>query len=179
MGTDAGGMVLLGPSGTVLVGVEALAARPDVVLIEADADALSDWDGAPAESLRLAREASQAGRAGLLAVVALDVHLQQGAMPPQSTHGFICSRMSRAAMGLADRPSYLVLFGRTLAQSVVVDGLGERSVQVVEQRPDDIEVWELSPDSMFPGLPVAALPGSADITAVFSTIDRLESQYKK
>lgn len=177
--SDPVGIVLLGPSENPLDGVGALVERYDAACIEADAAALANWEDAPAESLRLARHASWAARAGLLTVVVLDVHLRRGAVPDQSTREFISQRMSRAVLGLADRPSYLLLFGRTLAQSVVVDGLGERSVQVVEQRPDDIEVWELSPDSMFPGLPVAALPGSADITAVFSTIDRLESQYKK
>jgi len=62
--------------------------------------------------------------------------------------------------GLETRPRYLVAKGGITSSDVATQGLGVRRAIVLGQILPGIPVWELGPETRFPGLPYVVFPGN-------------------
>gem|GEM_PF-1511634 len=172
--SPTGGLAIIGPTSLPLRGMSGLLGTPNVESIEVSAQDLMTWDTAGATIVTLTREVSSAMRDGKTAVVYLDAHVGRAPAAPVERHEFMCCRLSRILVGLADAPPYLALHGGPLARAVLVDGHGGHSPTVAVIT-DGLPVVRLGESSMFPGTPVSICSENDAATASALAVDWFEA----
>ena len=174
--TDLGGLILIGPGAFELNGLDALLASPEVDAIGGCSELIMDWDTVTPEVTQISRQASRLIRNGRTAVVHLDVHVGEGEAIPADMRHFVCLRLSQILIGLAETPAYVAIHGDQLAQTLIVDSLGDTDAASVGMIANEFPMWKLSGSSMFEGLPVALCPGNRAATGVAQMLDWFEAR---
>ncbi len=159
--TTGGGLIVVGSYvPRTSAQLAALLARPGVVGVELDVAAL--LSGAPVEVARVARQAGQALAAGHDTVVYTSRTLVAGA----DAHGSLAigARVSAGLVGVVRavevRPRYLVAKGGITSSDVATAGLGVRRALVRGQVLPGVPLWQLGPESRYPGLAYVVFPGN-------------------
>lgn len=173
--SDVGGLALIGPTGMQLAGMPALLQSPRVEAIEMPMQDFAGWNTANSAVILLARRVSQAIRAGRNAVVHFDSNVGNASPTPADDHRFVCSRLSRILIGLADAPPYIVLHGKLLASAILLGRQGDapRTIGVLDA---ELSVLELARSSMFAGTPVAVSSNERSAAGVTSALAWFESR---
>jgi len=170
-----GGVDIVGPTAGPLPAIDALISSSEVEAVEACGGDLSDWISSPDEILLLSRQVSSILRTGRSVVIHLDSHLEGAAEAlPRESWAFVCSRLGRVTVGLADDPAYVAVHGEDMAQGFL-DAIGDVDPPAIGEI-GDTEVCELTNQSFLRGVPFAVVPGNRTATAVVQTVDWLESR---
>ena len=167
--------MLLGPTTTPLAGIDELLASPDVEAVETEGGRLNSWITSPDEVLIATRAASSIIRSGRTAVVHLDSHCDGGA-PAVSDEDceFVCCRLGRIMLGLADEPAFIAVLGQEMALGLF-DAVAEPEFSALGVIAGDSAVVELSPRSMFPEVPVSVTPVNRSAVAVGQAVEWFEA----
>lgn len=168
----AGGLAILGPTVMQLAGMPALLAMPMAESIETPAQDLLTWNTASAAVILLARRVSAAIRGGRSAIVHLDSHVGKAPPVPVDRFAFVCSRLSRILIGLADEPAYIALQGEEIARCVL-EGSEPAVMGLIK---DDLPIVEFSGTSMFAGAPVVVSSNTRTAADVATAIDWFETR---
>jgi uncharacterized protein YgbK (DUF1537 family) len=164
-GGDAGGLVVVGSfvarsseqlsAALGLPGVHAVELSVDALLAEASGGANSETDRAEREVSRRLRNREDV-------ILYTSRALRTGATAAETLA--IGQRVSRAlcaiVRGLEARPRFLIAKGGITSSDVATQGLGVKRALVLGQLLPGVPVWELGPESKFPGMRYVVFPGN-------------------
>jgi uncharacterized protein YgbK (DUF1537 family) len=94
---------------------------------------------------------------------------------------WIANRISEGLVeivrGISEKPRYLVAKGGITASDLATKGLGVKKALVLGQILPGVPVWQLGPESRFPGLPYIVFPGNVgDANALVAIVEGLGSK---
>jgi uncharacterized protein YgbK (DUF1537 family) len=142
--------------------VNALLARPGMVSLEISVEALLDQGRRGDEIGRVARQADRALRRDQDVVVYTSRQLITGEDAESSL--FIGQRVSEGLVSILraipTRPRYLVAKGGITSSDVATQGLNVKRAMVPGQILPGVPVWQLGPESRYPGMPYVVFPGN-------------------
>ncbi len=72
----------------------------------------------------------------------------------------IAEALSAIVQGLTVRPRFFVAKGGSTASDIATEGLGVRRAMVLGQILPGVPVWELGPETRFPGMAYVVFPGN-------------------
>ena len=72
----------------------------------------------------------------------------------------VSSALVEIVMRLEVRPRYLIAKGGITSSDLATKGLGVKRARVLGQILPGVPVWELGPETKFPGLPYVVFPGN-------------------
>jgi uncharacterized protein YgbK (DUF1537 family) len=81
-------------------------------------------------------------------------------MPQLRAAQQVSEALTEVLRRLSIRPAYLVGKGGITSSDLATDGLGVRKAQVLGQIVPGVPVWQLGPESKYPGLPYVVFPGN-------------------
>jgi uncharacterized protein YgbK (DUF1537 family) len=158
-----GGLTVVGsyvPKSTAQL--DALLANPELVRVEAS---VADLLNSTRRALEVSRVASQTNlslAAGRDVVVFTSRQLIAGRDATASLD--IGTKVSNALVEvvrrLEVRPRYLIAKGGITSSDLATKGLGVKRARVLGQILPGVPVWELGPETKFPGLPYVVFPGN-------------------
>jgi uncharacterized protein YgbK (DUF1537 family) len=123
---------------------------------------LARADSAAEETRRVAGAAEQAIAAGLHAVV----FTSRGAISALGAAGdleagrIVSEALTAVVRALPLRPRFLIAKGGITSSDIAVRGLGMRKARVLGQASPGVPVWEMGPESRFPGMRLVVWPGN-------------------
>jgi uncharacterized protein YgbK (DUF1537 family) len=142
--------------------VDALLAHPAIVSIEISVEALLDDERRQDEIERVTRQVDQALQHDQDVVAYTSRQLITGADAESNLS--IGQRVSEALVtitrALSARPRYLVAKGGITASDVATQALEIRRALVSGQILPGVPVWQLGPESRYPGMPYIVFPGN-------------------
>ncbi len=142
--------------------VNALLAQPGMVRLELDVEALLDDTRWQAEIARMALQADRALRRGEDVVLFTSRRLITGGDAVSSLS--IGQRVSKGLVAIVraipTRPRYLLAKGGITSSDVATQGLGVKRALVLGQILPGVPVWQLGPESRYPGLAYIVFPGN-------------------
>jgi uncharacterized protein YgbK (DUF1537 family) len=142
--------------------VRALLAHPGMVSIEISVEALLDESRREGEIERVVRQTDQALRRDKDVVVYTSRQLITGEDAESSLS--IGQRVSEGLVsilrGVSTRPRYLVGKGGITSSDIATQGLDVKRALVLGQILPGVPVWQLGPESRYPGLPYIVFPGN-------------------
>jgi uncharacterized protein YgbK (DUF1537 family) len=142
--------------------VDALLAHPGMVGIEISVEALLDERRRGDEIERVAGQADQALCGNQDVVVYTSRQLITGEDAESSLS--IGQRVSEGLVSIVEaisaRPRYLVAKGGITSSDVATQGLGIKRALVPGQILPGVPVWQLGPESRYPGMPYVVFPGN-------------------
>jgi uncharacterized protein YgbK (DUF1537 family) len=142
--------------------VRALLAHPGMVSIEISVEALLDESRREGEIERVVRKTDQALRRDEDVVVYTSRQLITGEDAESSLS--IGQRVSEGLVsilrGVSTRPRYLVGKGGITSSDIATQGLDVKRALVLGQILPGVPVWQLGPESRYPGLPYIVFPGN-------------------
>jgi uncharacterized protein YgbK (DUF1537 family) len=160
---SGGGLVVVGSYVPRTTGqVNALLAQPGMVSLEIHVEALLDDKLRDNEIARVAGQADRALRQGEDVVVYTSRQLVTGpdAESSLSIGQCISDGLVALVQALSTRPRYLVAKGGITSSDVATHGLGVKRSLVLGQILPGVPVWQLGPESRFPGLAYVVFPGN-------------------
>jgi uncharacterized protein YgbK (DUF1537 family) len=142
--------------------IETLLSQTDILHVEIDAGALLDKDRREAEITRVAKRTDRALRSGEDVVVFTSRQLICGndAESSLAIGQHISSGVVAIALAIPTRPRYLLAKGGITASDVATQALAVRQALVRGQILPGVPVWELGPESRYPGLIYIVYPGN-------------------
>jgi uncharacterized protein YgbK (DUF1537 family) len=142
--------------------VNALLALPGMVSIEISVEALLDESRREGEIGRVVQQADQALRHSQDVVVYTSRQLIAGGDAESSLS--IGQRVSEGLVaivrGISTRPRYLVGKGGITSSDIATQGLEVKRALVLGQILPGVPVWQLGPESCYPGVPYVVFPGN-------------------
>lgn len=158
-----GGLIIVGSYVPTTSGqIDALLKQPGVTAIEVGVDALLDDQQQQGEIARVACAIDVQLERGEEAVVYTSRRLVTGTSVEHSLA--IGQRVSASLVAitraLTRRPRYLLAKGGITSSDIATDGLGVQRAMVLGQILPGVPVWQLGPESRFPGLPYVVFPGN-------------------
>ena len=152
--------------------LSALLELPGVVGIEVHVAALLDEEQRTREVVRVARQAAEHLRRGTDVAIYTSRKLVTGGDVPSSLA--IGHRVSDAVVSIvrsiAERPRYILAKGGITASDTATRGLEVVRAMVMGQISAGVPVWQLGPESRFPGLPYVVFPGNVGAPETLSQI---------
>jgi uncharacterized protein YgbK (DUF1537 family) len=140
--------------------LEALLGEADVVAVELAVDAvLADAAGATAEAAAAVEGALAAGRDVVLHT-SRAVRTGADAAASLAISAAVSAALAGCVRTLQTRPRLLVAKGGITSSDVATEALGVRRAMVLGQVQAGVPVWELGPESRFPGLRYVVFPGN-------------------
>jgi len=145
--------------------LEGLRELPHLAWVEWDATrAITDRE-LLAESERVTGEVEKSFLSGMdVCVFTSRELLRPDAQAPSEKNLAFSARVSdglvRVVKDLRIRPGFLVAKGGITASDIGVKGLGVKRAMVLGQIQPGVPVWELGPESRFPGIPYVIFPGN-------------------
>lgn len=138
---------------------------PGMAWVEWEAAAARTTRGLAAEADRVVSEVESALAFGMdVCVYTSRDYLRQEKSAVSERNLIFSTRVSdglvRVVQGLRTRPGFLVVKGGITSSDIGVKGLGVRRAMVMGQIRPGVPVWELDPESRFPGLPYIIFPGN-------------------
>ncbi len=142
--------------------VEALLAQPGMTSVEVEVEALLDDNRGQDEIGRVAHEADQALRGGQDVVIYTSRQLVTGEDAESSLA--IGQRISEGLVAIvraiSTRPRYLLAKGGITSSDVATQALEVKRALVPGQILPGVPVWQLGPESRYPGLAYIVFPGN-------------------
>ncbi len=142
--------------------VTALLAQPGVMGIEINVEALLADDRRPGEIERVAQQADRGLRRGDDVVIFTSRQLVTG--EDAESNLSIGRRVSESLVAIvrtiSTRPRYLLAKGGITSSDVATQGLGVKRALVLGQILPGVPVWQLGPESRYPGLVYIVFPGN-------------------
>lgn len=160
---STGGLVVVGSYvGKTTAQLEALLALPSTVPIELVVDRLGDPAAAEREVCRVAGAAQAAMGLGRHAVVFTSRALTSslGAAGDLAAGRVVSRALVEVVRHLPTRPRLLVAKGGITSCDIAIHGLGMRRALVLGQAIAGVPVWEMGPETRFPGLRYVVWPGN-------------------
>jgi uncharacterized protein YgbK (DUF1537 family) len=161
----------LGRGGLIVVGsyvprttaqIQALTTSPDVCSLEVAVETLLDDAHWQQETRHLAQKAEQLLESGCNVMVYTSRHLITGRNAEHSLE--VGKRVSEGLVsivrGISTRPRYLVAKGGITSSDIATYGLDVKRAMVMGQILPGVPVWQLGPESRFPGLVYVVFPGN-------------------
>ncbi len=163
MPASGGGLIIVGShvprSSSQLA---ALQSQPDVVSVEVQVQALLAEAQYDTEVARVTQEIEQALRRDTDVVLFTSRALITGADAPSTLA--IGQRVSAGLVAvvraLATRPRYLLAKGGITSSDIATQGLGVKRAMVLGQILPGVPVWQLGPETRYPGLGYIVFPGN-------------------
>lgn len=142
--------------------VNALLARPGVVSLEISVEALLDRSRREGEIGRVIQEADQALSRDQDVVIYTSRQLITGedAESSLSIGQQVSEGLVAIVRGIQTRPRYLVGKGGITSSDLATQGLQVKRALVLGQILPGVPVWQLGPESRYPGLPYVVFPGN-------------------
>lgn len=142
--------------------VNALLARPGMVSLEISVEALLDQGRRGDEIERVAHQAGRALRRDQDVVVYTSRQLITGedAESSLSIGQQVSEGLVSILRAIPTRPRYLVAKGGITSSDVATRGLNVKRAMVPGQILPGVPVWQLGPESRYPGMPYVVFPGN-------------------
>jgi uncharacterized protein YgbK (DUF1537 family) len=158
-----GGLTVVGshvPKTTAQVDV--LLANPELERVEMCVADLLQPEGKAAELMRVVTQTNQALTADRDAVVFTSRTLITGQNATASLEigAKVSDALVEVVRRLEVRPRYLIAKGGITASDLATKGLGVQRARVLGQILPGVPVWELGPETKYPGLPYVVFPGN-------------------
>lgn len=163
MSTSGGGLIIVGSHvPRTSSQLEALQQQPGVVSIEVQAQALLDASQTAVEVARVAQAVEQALQRHADVVLFTSRTLLTGVDAPSNLR--IGQRVSAGLVAivqaLTTRPRYVLAKGGITSSDIATQGLGVRRALVLGQILPGVPVWQLGPETRYPGLGYIVFPGN-------------------
>jgi uncharacterized protein YgbK (DUF1537 family) len=158
-----GGLVVVGSYvAKTSAQLEALLELPGTAGIELRAGALALPVTREAEVGRVAAAALEAIRAGRHAVVYTSRTLESaaGVAGDLKAGRIVSDALVAVVRRIPQRPRFLIAKGGITSSGVAVDGLGMRRARVLGQAAPGVPVWEMGPETRYPGMRLVIWPGN-------------------
>jgi uncharacterized protein YgbK (DUF1537 family) len=159
----AGGLVVVGSYiARTTAQLGSLRALAGVDATEVFVDRLGDPRSRLAETGRVAAAALAAMRAGRHAVVytSRGHETALGRAGELEAGRIVSGALVEIVRGIPDRPRFLIAKGGITSSDVATAGLGMRRALVLGQASPGVPVWQMGPESRFPGLNYVVWPGN-------------------
>jgi uncharacterized protein YgbK (DUF1537 family) len=142
--------------------VNALLAHPGIVGIEIKVEALLDERRREDETERVAQQTDRALRHSQDVLVYTSRQLITGedAESSLSIGQQVSAGLVAIVQAISTRPCYLVAKGGITSSDVATQGLGVKRALVLGQILPGVPVWQLGPESRYPGMPYIVFPGN-------------------
>ncbi len=181
MPESGGGLIVVGsyvPRTTSQV--KALLAQPEVKSVEIRVAALLDDNGQQNEIERVVQTADEALQQDQDVMVYTSRQLVTGANAEESLS--IGQRVSESLVtivrSIATRPRYLLAKGGITASDIAAKGLGIKRAMVAGQILPGVPLWQLGPESRYPGMPYIVFPGNVGGSeALVETVTKLSTDH--
>ncbi len=160
---QTGGLVVVGSYVPRSTGqVNALLGRPGITSLEVAVEALLDGARRQPEIARLGQQADRLLRDGRDVMLYTSRQLVTGEDAEASLNiGQIVSEgLVSIVRAISTRPRYLIAKGGITSSDVATRGLGVKRALVLGQILPGVPVWQLGPESRFPGLAYVVFPGN-------------------
>jgi uncharacterized protein YgbK (DUF1537 family) len=158
-----GGLVIVGSfTGKTTTQLKSLLSLSDAVGVEVGVDRLATPHSRTAEIARVVAVAREAIRTGLHAVVYTSRSRESalGVAGDLQVGQTVSGALVEIVRGLPERPRFLVAKGGVTSSDVALHGLGMRKARVLGQVVHGVPVWEMGPESRYPGLKLVIWPGN-------------------
>ncbi len=160
---SGGGLIIVGSYVPTTSGqIEALLEQPGVTAFEVDVAALLDNTRQSGEIARVAQAIDQQLGRDEDAVIYTSRRLITGAAADDGL--LIGQRVSASLVaitrGVSCRPRYVLAKGGITSSDIATGGLNVRRAMVLGQILPGVPVWQLGPESRFPGLAYIVFPGN-------------------
>lgn len=137
-----------------------LLARPEITALAVDVDGLLAARGAVVRSVvDAANDALGQGRPTVIYTSRRYVGAA-GGEADLSIGRAVSAGLVEIVQGISVRPRYLVAKGGITSSDVATQGLGVRRAVVAGQILPGVPLWQLGPESRYPGLPYVVFPGN-------------------
>jgi len=163
MPESGGGLIVVGsyvPKTTAQI--NALLSLPEITSVKINVEALLDKNRRQDTIEQIAQSAERELRYGRTVVIYTSRELVTGNDPESNLA--IESRISEgliAILGLiSTRPRYLIAKGGITSSDVATKGLGVKRALVLGQIQPGVPLWQLGPESKYPGMPYVVFPGN-------------------
>ena len=158
-----GGLTVVGsyvPKSTAQL--DALLANPELVRVEASVADLLNSTRRAMEVSRVASQTNLSLAAGRDVVVFTSRQLITGhdAAASLDIGAKVSNALVEVVRRLEVRPRYLIAKGGITSSDLATKGLGVKRARVLGQILPGVPVWELGPETKFPGLPYVVFPGN-------------------
>jgi uncharacterized protein YgbK (DUF1537 family) len=160
---SGGGLIVVGsyvPKTTTQI--TALLSLPEITSLQVNVEALLDESRRQDAIEHIAQSAERELRNERTVVICTSRELVTGTDPESNLS--IGSRVSDgliAILGLiSTRPRYLIAKGGITSSDVATKGLGVKRALVLGQILPGVPVWQLGPESKYPGMPYIVFPGN-------------------
>jgi uncharacterized protein YgbK (DUF1537 family) len=162
-GGTGGGLVIVGSYiSKTTAQIHSLLTLANAEPIEVMVDRLAQPGARSAEIARAATAATSAMRAGHHAVVFTSRALVSalGAAGDLRAGRIVSDSLVAIARSIPDRPRFLVAKGGVTSCDIAIRGLGMHRALVLGQAAAGVPVWEMGPETRFPGLRYVVWPGN-------------------
>lgn len=150
---------------------------PQVEPICFQAECVLQSGGSQAEEERVLTRAEQAIRTGTTAVLYTSRQVllaPQGSGSDLALSTQISRALSRVVAGLSLQPAFLIAKGGITSSDIGVHALGVKRALILGQAAPGVPVWQLGPESKFPGLSYVIFPGNVgEPDTLFHLVERL------
>jgi uncharacterized protein YgbK (DUF1537 family) len=160
-----GGLVVVGSyTGRTTVQLESLLRLPGTcgTEVEVEVDALVDPVSRKSEVSRAAFAAAAAMRSGHHAVVFTSRKHESavGTAGDLGTGRIVSEALVQLVRALPERPRFLIAKGGITSCDIALRALGMRQARVLGQASPGVPVWEMGPETRFPGMKFVVWPGN-------------------
>jgi uncharacterized protein YgbK (DUF1537 family) len=159
----AGGLIVVGSyvSKTTLQ-LESLLGLPTVVGIEVAVDRLGDPGMRADEIERSSTAALDAMRSGKHAVVFTSRRHESaiGAAGELEAGRIVSAALVEIVRAIPEQPRFLIAKGGITSCDIAIHGLGMKKARVLGQASAGVPVWEMGPETRFPGMKFVVWPGN-------------------
>jgi len=161
-GTD-GGLVVVGSyTNRTTLQLNSLLELPGVAGTEVDVDALVDVCSRAEEIRRSAAAARDAIRSGRHAVVYTSRERESaaGTAGDLKTGRTVSDALVQIVRAMPERPRFLIAKGGITSCDIAIGALGMRKATVLGQASPGVPVWNLGPETRYPGMKFVVWPGN-------------------
>jgi len=173
--SKVGGLIVLGPTSSPIIGLQALLESPGAVPIKVDAMRLQGWDTARAELSTFSHLVGAAIKAGKTAIVYMNSHETSGVSIPTDRQSFVSQRLGQFIAALEEKPAYLALWNSSVAPTTLLQGLGSFGKATVGTTPSGLDLMRAD-SGEFDQLHVSMCNGCGPISKMVSYFDWAEAR---
>jgi uncharacterized protein YgbK (DUF1537 family) len=162
-GHAAGGLVIVGSYvRKTTLQLESLLGLAGVAGIEVAVDLLGEPASRAEEIGRASGEARAAIRSGRHAVVFTSRRLESalGAAGELKAGRMVSEALVEIVRAISDKPRFLIAKGGITSSDIAIQGLGMKKALVLGQASPGVPVWEMGPETRFPGMRFVVWPGN-------------------
>jgi uncharacterized protein YgbK (DUF1537 family) len=162
-GQEGGGLVIVGSYvGKTTLQLESLLGLPNAAAIEVFVGRLGEPASRAEEITRVSGTAIVAMRSGKHAVVFTSRQLEStlGAAGDLRAGRVVSEALVAIARTIPERPRFMIAKGGITSCDIAILGLGMKKALVLGQASAGVPVWEMGPETRFPGMRLVVWPGN-------------------